>query len=365
MGRQPRHQRGSIQEKSGAFYVVYRTTVDGERKQVWHKLCEKDRNTGCGSPAAKKTRELAEDFMRTVNGNVSSQQALTIVRFWDTKYEGFIKENLKPSTYLGYVQVFEKHLRPHFADTLLRDYKTPMGSVFLTSLAKTYRPYTVAHIKNLASGIFSHAVNIGDVESNPWHDAKALGKKKANGETEFYTREEIENIISALVDCVECQLIMALCYFAGLRRGEIQGLQWGDIDADYIHIRRAVVNGREGTPKTKTSVRSVPIIEPCRTFLKLWREKAPDGDWVFTRSLRHLARMRIVPTLEKAGLKWKGYHAGRRGLGTTLRALTGNSTAAKNILGHSGEVVTQQHYEDRLPAEALKGMKLLEAATKQ
>jgi integrase len=202
------------------------------------------------------------------------------------------------------------------------------------------------------------------IELNPWHDCRVLGKELENGVTESYSLEEIENIISALVDCVECQLIMALTYFAGLRRSEIQGLQWGDIAADFIHIRRSKVNGRVTTPKTKASIGAVPIIEPVKTLLLLWRAKnKADGVWMFEKNLQNTARLRIIPVLTKANLPWRGFHAGRRGLGTKLRELTGNSTAAKNVLRHSGEVVTQQHYEKALPEEAVRGMRFLEAKT--
>jgi len=364
--RSKRHQRGSIQEKSDAFYVVYRTTVHGKRKQVWHHLCDKNRNTGHGSIHAQAVRELAEDHMRQVNSSngVAPASDLTVVKFWDDTFLKFINENLKPSTVQGYIQIWNQHLKPHFADKTLREYRKGMGSLFLTNLAKTYRPHTVKHIKFLASSLFAHAANLDLIELNPWHDCRVLGKELENGVTEVYSLEEIENIISALVNCVECQLIMALTYFAGLRRGEIQGLQWGDIDTDFIHIRRNKVQGRVTTPKTKSSAADVPIIEPCRTLFWLWRAKCTktgDGDWVFEKNLQNTARLRIIPVLDKAKLPWRGFHAGRRGLGTKLRELTGNSTAAKNVLRHSGEVVTQQHYEKALPEEALKGMKLLEA----
>jgi hypothetical protein len=79
-----------------------------------------------------------------------------------------------------------------------------------------------------------------------------------------------------------------------------------------------------------------------------------------TVNLPKLAVRVIRPMLEKAGLRWKGYHAGRRGLGTELRILTGNSNAGRDVLGHGSTQVTEQHYEDRMPAEALKGMRLLE-----
>jgi integrase len=48
--------------------------------------------------------------------------------------------------------------------------------------------------------------------------------------TAHYTLEEAENIISALVDHVDAQLVMALSFFLGLRPGEIAGLKWEDFD---------------------------------------------------------------------------------------------------------------------------------------
>jgi len=99
-----RHQRGSIQEKAGAFYVVYRTTIDGLRKQVWHYLCDKNRNTGHGSKNATAVVELAEDHMRTINGSDGVvQQDSTVAEFWEKTYLPFITDNLKPSTVQGYI----------------------------------------------------------------------------------------------------------------------------------------------------------------------------------------------------------------------------------------------------------------------
>jgi integrase len=147
----------------------------------------------------------------------------------------------------------------------------------------------------------------------------------------------------------------------GLRKGEIAGLQWGDIDNDFVHVRRSVVRGFVDVPKTKKSVRSVPVIQPVRGLLKLWKQQCSDGVWLFSeRDLGQYGKNVIIPILEKNNLPWKGYHAGRRGLGTMLRTLTGNSNAGRDVLGHSTTQVTEEHYEDRMPAEALKGMKQLE-----
>lgn len=361
-----RHQRGYIFEANGAFHVRYYGTVAGERKQLSHRLCTKDRATGHGAPSARAVRELCEEFMRSVNNEQPTVKALTVVEFWDTIYLPFIEVNLKPSTLYGYKQLWNQHLKTHFGEHLLKDYKTPMGSMFLTQLAKKYRPRTLAHVKFLASGLFAHAVATGACETNPIRDSMVLGKTLENGKTQSYSLEEIENVISALVERTDAQLIMALSFFLGLRKGEIQGLQWGDLDDKYCHIRRAFGRGVVGTPKTLKSVRTVPLIAPVKLLVGLWRAKTAGDNWMFpnergnAHDLGDLARWVIVPALKKAGVPWKGYHAGRRGLGTTLRALTGNSNAGRDMLGHSDDAVTKQHYEAEMPEEVLKGMKLLE-----
>ena len=368
------HQRGSIQEKSGAFYLLYRITENGERKQVSRYLCAKDRKTGHGTASAPAVVELAEDHMREVNSRDGGQPDadLTVVKFWDDTFLKFIEEkdtngnfiNFKPSTAQGYKQIWHKNLKPHFGEMTLREYRTHHGSLFLTKLAKTYGPYTLKNIKNLASALFTHAINVGKIDSNPWHDCKVLGKQLPKGETGYYSLEEIENIITALVDCVECQLIMALAYFFGLRRGEIQGLQWGDVDADWLHIRRNKVNGRITTLKGKKKSKDFPLIQPVKGLLMLWRancKHSGDGDLVFEKNLQNTARLRIIPVLEKSKLAWKGFHAGRRGLGTIMKQLTGSSTAGRDLLGHTDEVVTQEHYEAFLLQSVLAPLKMLEA----
>jgi integrase len=359
-----RWQQGYLYEANSAFHVRYCVMEQGVRKQKSKRLCD-------GDMPSKIVKQLFAEFMAKVNDDQHpgpSSSDTTVVEFWDHTYLPFIESTLKPSTQQSYQQLWnaKKHgLALHFGTKTLAEYRTPMMTNFLTGLAKTYRPRTLNHIKWLASGVFDHAVATGHCETNPIKDAKVLGKTLADGVTGAYTLEEIENIISALVDHPECQLIMVLAFFMGLRKGEIQGLQWGDIDADYIHVRRNFTKGKGGlhltTPKTLKSVRSIPIIKPVKRLLLLWRAKNPDAVFVIASNLTTASRAIIRPTLEKAKLPWRGYHAGRRGLGTTLRSLTGNSNAGRDLLGHSTSKVTEAHYEAPMPAEVLKGMRLLEA----
>ncbi len=358
-----RYQEGHLVERFGGWHVRYYVTENGVRKQKSHRLCDDQQKKS-------HVKQLRDEFMREqVNIGAENIGPMGVVDFWDKVYQPFIESNnnLKPSTVHGYKQVWNQHLKSHFGTLYLSDYKTHMMSVFLTGLAKTLRPRTLNAIKWLASAIFAHAVATGNCETNPIRDAMVLGKTLGHGNTKSYTLEEMENVITALVDRVDAQLVMALSFFAGMRKGEIQGLQWSDVDGDYVHVRRAFSRGVVGLPKSKKSLRSLPVIQPVRGLLMLWRAKAGDGVWIFTNTegnalnMDMFANMVIKPTLRKAKIEWKGYHAGRRGLGTKLRSITGNSTAGRDVFGHTTTRVTEEHYEHTLPEDPLRGMKLLEA----
>lgn len=338
-----RYQSGHVYEASGVFFVryyqAYNELPPAERAKiaarceskhrplptrvlVSRRLCAKDDKYY--SRTCRTVKQLAADHMATVNKQSAAVNDQTVAGFWEKIYLPFAQENLRHSTVHGYKQIWGQHLKEHFGDIAMKDYKTPMASVFLTTLARTLGRHTIQHIRSLASGIFTHAVNLGVIESNPWHDAKVLGKTKEPGETQHYTLEEAENIISALVEHVDCQLIVALAFFLGLRPGEIQGLRWEDIDENWIHIRRAVARNVVGETKTRSSVASLPLIAPVRIPLNLWRAKRdnPTEGWVFPNGnnkpvdLRSVVERRIKPTLAANNIQWKTLYAGRRGAAT-------------------------------------------------
>ncbi|HVO81513.1 MAG TPA: tyrosine-type recombinase/integrase [Terriglobales bacterium] len=375
-----RHQTGYIFESaSGAFHVRYYTTeiVDGQPKRVQKSrlLCHKDEKHF--SATCKAVKLLRDEFMRKVNVSQANEEDMRISDFWEQRYLPFAEQNMKPATVYGYKQIWSQHLKGHFGGMTLQSYRAHVGSQFLLGLTRTQGRRTLNHIRSLASGIFTHAINEGRLETNPWHDVKILGKVRPPAGTAHYTLEEAENIISALVDHVDAQLVMALSFFTGLRPSEIAGLQWGDFDQDAVHIRRAVVRGIVGTPKTLESVATLPLLPQVQVPLELWRQasqKKFNGDlpltsWLFSNQagnpadLKEMVRRVIRPTLQKAGLEWKSLYAGRRGAGTAIIDLTnGNYAAAQELLRHKHMTTTLQFYKKRTESALASGMKALAAA---
>src|SRR5579871_2872505 len=74
--------------------------------------------------------------------------------------------------------------------------------------------------------------------------------------------------------------------FTGLRRGELIGLQWQDVDFEnlVIHVRRSVVQMVNGCTKTEASGKDVPLDSELAASLMQFRQVSSykdDRDWVF------------------------------------------------------------------------------------
>jgi integrase len=383
-----RIQRGYIYEASGCFYVRYWTTeiVDGraERVQRSEKLCEKSDKHYARN--AKAVKLLRDDFMHKHNQESASNRAVNhavdmpVADFWEKVYlphcEAVVMGNprKKPSTVRGYKQIWNQHLKDHFGSMTLKEYEPSTGTRFLDGLTATQNKNTLRHIKALGCSIFKRAVNEQRVKVNPWHDVQMPDDAVDGASTQHYTWEEAENIISALVDHVECQLIVALACFMGLRPGEIEGLKWEDFDPEWLHIRRSVVRGMEGTPKTEESIASIPLwTDAVRVPLELWRQKNgnPTEGWLFPTeaktpaALNNFINRMIKPTLKKEGIAWRrgGLYCGRRGAATEVIEKTGNVALAQALLRHKNMGTTLTFYKKRISDRAfLTGMKSLQAA---
>jgi integrase len=370
-----RLQKGSLTLRSGQWYVRY---LDGaDRRMVSHRLHAKDDvHYGKSSTAL---RALMAGHMAKVNARVHEEgpPPVSVAEFWEETYFPWVELNKKNSTRLSYSQIWAQHLKAHFDGHMLTAYRTSDASKLLTSLAETgLNRNTVSHVRSLMSGLFSHAINLGLLDRNPIADAKSLSKMKPPGKTESYSLREVEDLISALADRTDCQLLVALCGFLGLRPSEACGLAWDSVDLGQgvIHLRRGVVRGVVGDLKTEGSVASLPLIEPVLSIFKLWASKSAPRKWVFEsasgtpKDLKELVRRQIKPAIAKWNaeheekIAWKSLYALRRTAASLLWGLTGSVEASQQVLRHQTPAVTMRHYLKADRSELVRGLKLLEAS---
>lgn len=395
-----RYQTGHIYEAFGAYHVRYYVTEISEGKpqrvQKSHRLCAKDEKHH--SRTCKPVRSKCDDFMRKINAGYSNEQDMRVADFWETQYLPYCDREdektkladkwkgtgMRPTTVRGFKQVWGKYLKDHFGNATIQTYQAESARRFLQSLKTKLGKNTLKHIRALASAMFSEAIerNLRS-EANPWHVKLPKDCKDPN-DTQHYTREEAEDIITALVDHVDAQLVIALACFLGLGPAEIAGLQWGDVDADWIHIRRnKPEHGQVGPPKTKEREASLPILDEIRVPLELWRKESASAgkdDWIIP-DLHNMVSRVIRPHIEgerfvrkgqpqkcvrcdkvpaASGVTWKALYSGRRGAITHAINVSGNIALGQRLARHASSATTTAFYHKVMPdSQFMDGMKAL------
>ena len=136
--------------------------------------------------------------------------------------------------------------------------------------------------KNGYHKFFKELLNYG----TKWHDfnftsvynkmEKFTDPNAMPKEMEFYTWEEFQQFIS-VIDEIKYKALFETLYYCGLRRGELRGLSWDNIDFEEktLSVEKNVtnMNGDHGywnltTPKTRTSVRTIPMPDVLVNDLK-------------------------------------------------------------------------------------------------
>jgi integrase len=163
--------------------------------------------------------------------------------------------------------------------------------------------------------------------------------------------------------------VVAAAGFTGLGKSELRGLDWLDYRDGALHVSRSVWRSHVGEPKTPRRRAAVPVIPLLAETLDEHRKGWESGP-VFRGlngqplSLDNLVTRIIKPTLRLSGLKWRGWHAFRRGLATNLKRLGVDDKTIQRILRHSDVTTTQNIYIQTAPADAVAAMELLERAVR-
>ena len=357
-------QAGYIRPHRGWWELRYRERVGvgGEVKTVHRAyrlaLVDAEHKTRAS------VRRLAEDFLERRNRqSVSPLTVTTLEDFYGRVYLPFIRENKRPSTIHGYRQIWDAYLKQRCGPAWLRDVRTYHIQAWLNQIAKEcgLSKTTLQHIKHFLSGLFRHAAQQDYFDSshaNPVQLAMVPAKAPRGREGRAYSLEEINQMLRLLSE--PAVTVVATAAYTGLRRGELQGLQWEDFQAapdedslGGLRVTRSVWHGLVGEPKTEKSKAWVPVISQLAGVLESHRLAGgnPVSGPIFRNRLGRpldldgrLCREDIKPILEKAGVEWCGWHGFRRGLASNLNRLGIDDSVIQSIIRHSNLATTQDLY---------------------
>ena len=319
-------------------------------------------------PNKTSVRTLADQITGPLNsGTLIPESSQRLIDFIDNHYLPAARRTLRPSTYKGYKDIVENHLRKRLGDVRVRDFRTVHGQRLMSQIPEVGHK-SLMRIRATLSATFTFALRTGVLDGhNPMHSVSVPGRPKKY-RPPSYSLDESAKIAKAVHHNDAAFVAVSIATFAGLRLSEIRGLRWTDFDGTMLRIQRSVWRTQVGPTKTEESEAPVPVIPALRYVLETYRKKIQpnDEDYILAGerkgmplNLHNLANRVIKPALKEKGLEWKGWKAWRAGLASALYALKVPPKVIAAILRHD-PLTSWKYYIDAPSEESVKAMEGIE-----
>lgn len=210
---------------------------------------------------------LNEFYNECLNKQIQPGTKLNVEQLFSLYYQNHVMRNLKYNSQRTAV-INSKKIIEVLGEQKANKITRFHIQRFIDELAKDRAPKTVRNYLMTLNGMFKYAVEEGWIVNNPCQNIRLprLNKK----ESPFYTADEVQKLLSLLDSLPDEELLyktaIYILLFAGLRRGELLGLNWEDVDMDdcILHIRRNRIRNvgggvLESSLKTEKAERDISI----------------------------------------------------------------------------------------------------------
>ena len=290
----------------------------------------------------------------------------TVGEWMEVWFEDYARIKVRPSSHQTYRGYIDNHIQPNIGDIplekltaldLQKSYKKLLTKGRIDRLEAKGQPKglsakTVRNIHQILSSALKLAQEQRIILTNP-----AEGCALPKVEHREMKTLPVEQLQSFLREARESGLfeLYYLELATGLRRGELLGLKWEDIDLQKgdLRVKRQVsrINGEvmEAPLKTKNAYRTLPLAEDTIDVLKEQREKVGSSPWVFPSpnggpispdSVLHM----LHRVLKRAGLPRVRFHDLRHTFATLALQNGVDVKTVSGMLGHFSAGFTLDTY---------------------
>jgi len=209
--------------------------------------------------------KLQKYQLRGLAGNFKDPGQLTFGKWLKLWVKNYIVFSVKQSTLERYEQNIRVHLAPVLGDIKIQNLQTAHLQDLYLKKIETLSPRTVQYIHTTANAALNQAEKEGLIIKNPARAAKL--PKIPKREIETYSKEDVEAFLKLSKERTRYFPALLLSVATGLRRGEILGLRWADLDLKKgkLTVKRTLARTENGLsfeePKSELSKRSLQL--PC------------------------------------------------------------------------------------------------------
>lgn len=343
------------------------------RASVWSSRDNRRlRKTFPTEAAALKWREDARVDLR--RGVLVAPKPTTVRELGDTWLagagQGAVRnrsgDRYKPSTLRGYEQALREYVYPWLGGAKLQELRAADVQRLADDLVgRGLNPSTVRNALMPLRAICRRGLRQGDLSTNPTIGVELPAVRGRR--SRIVTPPEAESLIRAVPP--EDQLLWAVAFYTGLRRGELQALRWRDID-----INRGVVNVERSwdqksgliAPKSSAGRRRAPIASVLRDYLLADTQATAADQLVFGR--KNGRPFNPTTVAQRARRAWKEaklepvtLHECRHTFATLMIAAGVNAKALQTFMGHASITITLDRYGHLFPGSEEEAAALLDS----
>jgi integrase len=364
--------RGSVIKRGNGWSVVIDAGRDatGKRIRKWH-----------AGFATRKEAERArtEILSRLDRGTYVEPNRRTFAEFLDHDWLPAIRARIRPSTWDSYARNLQLHVLPALGSQHLQSISPARLNRFYAELLEGGRkngsgglaPKTVRYVHGILRKALADAVRWNLVQRNAADFADPPKVGAVGREMRTWSADELRAFLEHIAG-ERLYVAYLLAASTGMRRGEVLGLRWRDVDLDAarLSVRQSIVSVayeiKFAEPKTARSRRSIALDQRTIAALRAWRKVQLEdrmllGDdyensgLVFTREdgrFVHPDRFSQLfdKYVEKAGLRRIRLHDLRHTHATLALAAGVHPKVVSERLGHATVAFTLDVYSHAVPA---------------
>lgn len=353
--------------------VVWRLEVTAGRDPATGRYRRVVKTVGPFPGARDHGRKRAEEEWLRLKAEVERRAALHVQPSRERLADylrGWLDEkgrDLAPSTAALYRRRIESIVIPALGDVPLDKLSPAMIHEWLQGVARTGRARLANQARAVLHTALEQAYKLGMIAQNPV--ARTDPVREERRAREALSPEQLKAVLAAAPDRMRPLFLFAAV--TGLRRGEVLGLHWEDVDfeARTVRIRRTLVEVEgqallQQRTKTEAGVRTIHLPGAAvgafrRTRAIQLREQQPETGFVFTgpdgQPLQPKSVTRaFARAAKKAGLQGVSFHSLRHTADSLLLAAGVPPVVAMKLMGHKRPSMTVDLYGHLLPEESKK-----------
>lgn len=242
---------GSIYQRPDGLWcaMIELGIVNGKRKRKYlYGATRKE--------VAEKLRQLFNQQQQGIN---IDPERITVGEFLDRWLEQVIKPHRRPRTYSSYADTVRLHLKPRLGHHQL----TKLTAIHVQGMINDMAATGGARIAQYTRGVLQQALNRAvKWDLTPRNVVHATDRPRATTRTiSPLTEEQAQHLLDAVAGH-RLEALYRIALSLGLRRGEVLGLLWADVDLDKRTLRVSGtlqrVQGKleRSLPKTKAGART-------------------------------------------------------------------------------------------------------------